>query len=165
LIPFPFGLVSELETLQLAIANVSPCEAQVENLLKTQEPSATQTQENRSHIPVSNETEMTMLPDVPFLATDPSSSLSPPQPIVEHQALSQAYLPSGLNDGGNFGWEMLGLGLEEPLPTQDVIDELYAYIVPHISKLVSHALTGIKSISTKSILRYPCYIDRGILQP
>ncbi|KAF7118203.1 hypothetical protein CNMCM5793_007604 [Aspergillus hiratsukae] len=102
--------------------------AQVENLLKTQEPSATQTQENHSHIPVSNENEMTMLPDVPFLATDLSSSLSPPQPIVEHQALPQGYLPSGLNAGGNFGWDMLGLGLEEPLPTQDVIDELYAYI-------------------------------------
>ncbi|RLM00469.1 hypothetical protein CFD26_107368 [Aspergillus turcosus] len=98
--------------------------AQVENLLKTQEPSATQTQENRSHIPVSNENEMTMLPDVPFLATDLSSSLSPPQPIIEHQALSQAYLPPGLNAEGNFGWDMLGLGLEEPLPTQDVIDEL-----------------------------------------
>jgi hypothetical protein len=26
---------------------------------------------------------------------------------------------------GNFTWEMIGLGLEEPLPTQEVIDELY----------------------------------------
>lgn len=24
----------------------------------------------------------------------------------------------------NFSWEMIGLGLEEPLPTQDAIDEL-----------------------------------------
>ncbi|KAF7160948.1 hypothetical protein CNMCM5623_006510 [Aspergillus felis] len=98
--------------------------AQVENLLKTQEPSAAQTQENHTHFPVSNENEMTSLPDVPLLATDLSTSLSPPQPIVEQEALSQAYLPPGLNTGGNFGWDMLGLGLEEPLPTQDVIDEL-----------------------------------------
>ncbi|GFF25390.1 uncharacterized transcriptional regulatory protein C530.05 [Aspergillus udagawae] len=98
--------------------------AQVENLLRTQEPGAAQAQENHNHIPVSNENEMTSLPDVPLLATDLSTSLSPPQPIVEQQALSQAYLPSGLNTEGNFGWDMLSLGLEEPLPTQDVIDEL-----------------------------------------
>lgn len=24
----------------------------------------------------------------------------------------------------NFSWEMIGLGLEEPLPTQDAVDEL-----------------------------------------
>ena len=29
----------------------------------------------------------------------------------------------GLDD--NFSWEMIGLGLEEPLPTQEAIDELY----------------------------------------
>ncbi|KAH1490925.1 hypothetical protein KXV92_001300 [Aspergillus fumigatus] len=98
--------------------------AQVENLLRTQEPSAAQTQENHNHNPASNENEMTNLPDVPLLPTDLNTSLSPPQPIVEHQPLSQAYLPSGLHTGGNFGWDMLGLGLEEPLPTQDVIDEL-----------------------------------------
>jgi hypothetical protein len=146
----------------LHIANVSPCEAQVENLLRTQEPSAAQTQENHNHIPASNENEMTSLPDVPLLATDLSTSLSPPQPIVEHQPLSQAYLPSGLNTGGNFGWDMLGLGLEEPLPTQDVIDDLYAYIISRISLSISHELTGTKFISTKSILRYPFCIVRDI---
>lgn len=26
---------------------------------------------------------------------------------------------------GDFSWEMISLGLEEPLPAQDVIDELY----------------------------------------
>ena len=25
----------------------------------------------------------------------------------------------------NFTWEMIGLGLEEPLPTQEAVDELY----------------------------------------
>jgi hypothetical protein len=29
------------------------------------------------------------------------------------------------NVGGNFTWEMIGLGLEEPLPSQDTIDELH----------------------------------------
>ena len=31
----------------------------------------------------------------------------------------------GLDD--NFSWEMVGLGLEEPMPLQEAIDELYAY--------------------------------------
>ncbi|KAJ3474991.1 hypothetical protein NLG97_g9618 [Lecanicillium saksenae] len=29
------------------------------------------------------------------------------------------------NDGSNFSWEMIGLGLEEPLPAQETIDELH----------------------------------------
>lgn len=29
----------------------------------------------------------------------------------------------GLDD--DFSWEMIGLGLEEPMPTQEAIDELY----------------------------------------
>ncbi len=33
----------------------------------------------------------------------------------------------GLDDN-TFTWEMIGLGLEEPLPPQDTIDELY--VVP-----------------------------------
>lgn len=28
-------------------------------------------------------------------------------------------------DGSNFSWEMIGLGLEEPLPAQESIDELH----------------------------------------
>ncbi|KAK1828247.1 hypothetical protein QBC39DRAFT_157452 [Podospora conica] len=31
----------------------------------------------------------------------------------------------GLGNGDNFTWEMIGLGLEEPLPPQDTIDELH----------------------------------------
>ncbi len=32
----------------------------------------------------------------------------------------------------NFSWEMIGLGLEEPMPTQDAIDELYV-ILPAVA--------------------------------
>ena len=32
---------------------------------------------------------------------------------------------SGLGLGDDFSWEMIGLGLEEPMPTQEAIDELY----------------------------------------
>jgi hypothetical protein len=35
-------------------------------------------------------------------------------------------MPMGINNvGSNFTWEMIGLGLEEPLPPQETIDELY----------------------------------------
>ncbi|EGE83891.2 C6 transcription factor Prf [Blastomyces dermatitidis ATCC 18188] len=38
---------------------------------------------------------------------------------------TQINLPdSNITSGGDFSWEMIGLGLEEPLPAQDVIDEL-----------------------------------------
>ena len=29
----------------------------------------------------------------------------------------------------NYSWEMIGLGLEEPMPMQEAIDELYAFVV------------------------------------
>lgn len=35
----------------------------------------------------------------------------------------------GLDDN-NFTWEMIGLGLEEPLPPQESIDELFVFIQP-----------------------------------
>lgn len=34
----------------------------------------------------------------------------------------------GLDD--NFNWEMIGLGLEEPMPTQEAIDELFVAARP-----------------------------------
>ena len=33
--------------------------------------------------------------------------------------------------GNTFSWEMIGLGLDEPLPTQDVIDDLSVYPILH----------------------------------
>lgn len=33
-------------------------------------------------------------------------------------------MPMNNVDNNNFHWEMIGLGLEEPLPTQETIDEL-----------------------------------------
>ncbi|KKZ68457.1 hypothetical protein EMCG_05916 [[Emmonsia] crescens] len=38
---------------------------------------------------------------------------------------TQINLPhNNITSGGDFSWEMIGLGLEEPLPAQDVVDEL-----------------------------------------
>ena len=48
-------------------------------------------------------------------ATDMSSDLNP-------DLLNIPDIGLGMDD--NFSWEMIGLGLEEPMPTQEAIDEL-----------------------------------------
>lgn len=60
----------------------------------------------------------------------------------------------GMNNvGTNFPWEMIGLGLEEPLPPQDTIDELYVF---HLFAARAHfvSLPGLTlGIATKSSLK------------
>jgi hypothetical protein len=54
-----------------------------------------------------------------FSSAGPSISL-PQDPIMPDASLAM-----GLDD--DFSWEMIGLGLDEPLPQQDFIDELLVY--------------------------------------
>jgi hypothetical protein len=50
---------------------------------------------------------------------------SPQQGVIEDFNFN-ASMDMGMNNvGGTFTWEMIGLGLEEPLPPQDTIDELH----------------------------------------
>ena len=49
-------------------------------------------------------------------AGQPSQILYPPPPTEQ--------------GGGNAHWDLISLGLEEPLPAQDVIDELYVFYAP-----------------------------------
>lgn len=51
-----------------------------------------------------------------------------PQP----QAAADAFDFSGLPMQNNFTWEMIGLGLEEPLPPQESIDELLDSLISHL---------------------------------
>jgi hypothetical protein len=44
-----------------------------------------------------------------------------PQPALD---MSNLNFDAGITDDA-YSWEMIGLGLEEPLPQQDVIDELH----------------------------------------
>jgi hypothetical protein len=95
---------------------------QVETLLKTQETPTrdTQTQPSFSS-PVGPQ------PTAPAPQIDPALQAANSTPFA---------LPDAFNVPGNtvptngasgetpFPWEMIGLGLDEPLPTQDVIDEL-----------------------------------------
>jgi hypothetical protein len=49
---------------------------------------------------------------------------SPQQPMDDLTFTTDMTMGIGL-DGSTITWEMIGLGLEEPLPPQDTIDELY----------------------------------------
>ncbi|KAI6713424.1 fungal specific transcription factor domain-containing protein [Diplocarpon mali] len=47
-----------------------------------------------------------------------------PQPVIDNIDFSAAHLNMDLGLDNTFTWEMIGLGLEEPLPPQETIDEL-----------------------------------------
>ncbi len=48
-----------------------------------------------------------------------------PQTATVEEFNFNGNMPLPMNTGGNMNtWEMIGLGLEEPLPRQDTIDEL-----------------------------------------
>jgi hypothetical protein len=51
-------------------------------------------------------------------------------------------------DDNTFTWEMIGLGLEEPLPPQETIDELYASLQPRLRDMSSF-----ETLQTSNILR------------
>jgi hypothetical protein len=108
--------------------------AQVETLLKGQDPEPThrnsppQPLDNAFAAPIADEPILD-LPDLSDLggigghidgsfpastapgAGQPSQMLYPPQPTAQGNS--------------NSPWDLISLGLEEPLPSQDVVDELY----------------------------------------
>lgn len=101
--------------------------AQVETLLNTHDgPDSTPRQPSPAQ-----ENSGQQLPDIPLPDSDtgggnlPHLSSQPnilPDVFENQQNTGFVGLGSSNND---FSWEMIGLGLEEPLPTQEVIDELY----------------------------------------
>ena len=73
------------------------------------------------------------------MAGDPYANMPSahsPYPVADPSAIPEAMATSNfapemnftLDD--NFSWEMIGLGLEEPMPEQEAIDELYAHLHP-----------------------------------
>ncbi|KAI7917940.1 C6 transcription factor Prf [Pyricularia oryzae] len=124
---------------------------QVETLLKTQDLPATTATSSAPNMPVisppggpTSQTDQGAAPTAAATAnmkiSDPVISIaksrdadrwnytseSPPQPgsVDEFNFNSRMAVNMG-DDGSNFTWEMIGLGLEEPLPPQDTIDELH----------------------------------------
>ncbi|KAE8352810.1 fungal-specific transcription factor domain-containing protein [Aspergillus coremiiformis] len=98
--------------------------AQVETLLKTQEVTPSHSNQETGFNNVATPTEFVGMSEVtPFMNGMDAAMPSPDEEINNLQS-SQTHLTPGLDRTGNFGWDMISLGLEEPLPAQEVIDEL-----------------------------------------
>ena len=103
--------------------------AQVETLLKTQDgPDSAPPQPSPPQELNAPQFSEIPLPDNDTgggAATVPESSTQPNiLPNVFGNQQSSGYVNPG-SAHNDFTWEMIGLGLEEPLPVQDAIDELY----------------------------------------
>ena len=116
---------------------------------------------------VIGETNVNAVPATDFNVLDPAvvgvggvnaerweySGESPQQPMETFGFPGDSLTGMGIEDN-NFTWEMIGLGLEEPLPAQETIDELYV-ILPHpISRSKLTNQLGLRFTSTKSTRPY-----------
>ena len=108
--------------------------AQVETLLKSQEspelakvPSPEAPQNNVAN-PSNADMPLHDVPDLSMFADGMEGVTSLPLDNSfggSHQPMPPLTDPT-LGISEEFSWEMIGLGLEEPLPNQDVVDDLYA---------------------------------------
>lgn len=105
--------------------------AQVETLLKGQDPDTTQRalpvpqpHENAFTAPL-NEDSFISLPDISGLAGEMDGSMPTSNAASTSQQGQMFFPPSQQSIPDDPSWDLISLGLEEPLPTQDVIDELY----------------------------------------
>ena len=107
----------------------------METLLKTQDPN----EPNPEPVPSAaypNAPQTSFSSQGGFEPADPATNFSlgtepqgmfDPQPLFEDpapQILEPLPLDPGLGGAAPLTWEMIGLGIDEPLPPQDVIDEL-----------------------------------------
>ena len=118
---------------------------QVETLLKTQDP-AVVTPEAAPASFANGQTNVSgvglrSVPATDFSVLDPAivgvggvnaerwgyNGESPQQPMEPFGFPSDNMTGMGIDDN-TFTWEMIGLGLEEPLPPQETIDELYVIL-------------------------------------
>jgi hypothetical protein len=111
---------------------------QVETLLKTQDPAAPTPEVTPTSFGSSTGIGLGSIPAGDFNITNPSITINTgvnadrwgfqgesPQPPMDNLAFTtDMNMNMGLDDN-TFTWEMIGLGLEEPLPPQETIDELH----------------------------------------
>lgn len=69
------------------------------------------------------------MPDMSMFSDNiPNSMPSLAGTFGQTQSGSTGLAGENMGFNGDFSWEMISLGLEEPLPAQDVIDELYVLL-------------------------------------
>ena len=90
---------------------------------------------------------------------DPISMTIPSMVIPDPEFLPQI----DLNLDQSFSWEMIGLGLEEPMPTQEAVNELYDRRAPSSSD--ADKIEGLIFTLTKYIYRYQWFINIDIIHP
>lgn len=107
--------------------------AEVEKLLKKYEPENESQKESATataNVIVDSNVETNQLPNS-LITTYGMSSFSQHGVSDIHQTQAHPNAPDILDDekpdnlGGSFSWEMVELGLEEPLPLQEILDDLY----------------------------------------
>ncbi|KAJ5280986.1 hypothetical protein N7478_006358 [Penicillium angulare] len=103
--------------------------AQVETLLKGQDPdnvprTSPPQPQNLSFTGPFPDDSVLDLPDISGLVPELSNAIPPPARGMDTSQPSQSFFPEPVNVTTDPQWEMISLGLEEPLPAQDVIDEL-----------------------------------------
>ncbi|KAL2828907.1 fungal-specific transcription factor domain-containing protein [Aspergillus cavernicola] len=95
--------------------------AQVETMLKTQDPPVPQTQ--GPNFPATLPNVPTGMTEMHAMGNSMSNSISPTEGAPATGPVL-AFTPEGVNAANSFGWDMISLGLEEPLPAREVMDEL-----------------------------------------
>jgi hypothetical protein len=87
-------------------------------------------------------------------------------PIENPQATgpSSTFTPEGVDATNNFGWDMISLGLEEPLPAREVMDELYVPM-PIGQRTLLILAPGTESISKRLMPLYRLYTVRDLWPP
>lgn len=108
--------------------------AQVETLLKTQDDPPNGRRDTPSNASSTQAMPKSMVPDFVHIGTGQSNVNMLPHlenASNRHDGPAQAQFPHAMLGAANtdvpteeFPWEMIGLGLDEPLPTQDVVNEL-----------------------------------------
>lgn len=98
--------------------------AQVETLLKDQDPPKSTAQAPTSF---QGQTQNTYQDGFGPSNTLPMADSMPQMYSTSGASPQDPIIPDSLNMGldEDFSWEMIGLGLDEPLPQQDIIDELF----------------------------------------
>ena len=94
---------------------------QVENLLGTQAPAEGTQHAGNSMADIPQPASFAETTNGP-LATAPGEPLS--MPGLDDPSLGNLLDDFGMSATGDFSWDMIGLGLEEPLPSQDIIDDM-----------------------------------------
>ena len=108
--------------------------------------------EGREYSPMPSSEDPLMMPITDTLA---------PDIIPDSQMMNN--LDLGLDS--TFSWEMIGLGLEEPMPMQEAIDELYVSVPSILHSSLSNRTVEQTFISTRFIHLYQCFTNTDIFLP